>query len=65
MGGRGWFCGGRDKMFVYRNKNKTKVGFSSVCGAFFGKNERGVEGLNGSDFVVISKCTDFCSVDLH
>ena len=46
MGGRGWFCGGRDKMFGCRNKNKTKVGFSLVCGAFLGKNQRGVVGLN-------------------
>ena len=46
--GESGFVGG-NKMFVCRNKNKTKVGFSSVCGAFLGKNERGVEGLNGSD----------------
>ena len=57
--------GGRDKMFGCRNKNKTKVGFYLVCGAFLGKNQREVAGLNGSDFVVISKCTVFCSVDLH
>ena len=41
MGGREWFCGGRDKMFGCRNKNKTKVGFSLVCGAFLGKIKGG------------------------
>ena len=49
-------------MFGCRNKSKTKVGFSLVCGAFLGKNQRGVAGLNGSDFVVISKFKFFGSV---
>ena len=54
---------GRDKMFGCRNKNKTNVGFSLVCGGFLGNNERGgIAGLNGSDFVVISKFKYFGSV---
>ena len=35
----GWervVCGGREKIFSFRNKNKTKVGFSLVFGAILG-----------------------------
>ena len=35
----GWewvVCGGREKIFGFRNKNKTKVGFSSVSGDILG-----------------------------
>ena len=54
----GWervVCGGREKMFGYRNKNKTKVGFCLVYGAILGTMTGG-SGLKHSigGFVCIS-----------
>ena len=46
----GWervVCGGREKIFGFRNKNKTKVGFYLLFGGHFGDNNRWVVGLKG------------------
>ena len=52
----GWewvVCGGREKIFGFRNKNKTKVGFSLVSGAILGIMTGG-SGLKGNDFKIFS-----------
>ena len=51
----GWervVCGGREKIFGFRNKNKTKVGFYLVFGAILGKIKGG-SGLKGNDFNIL------------
>ena len=50
--GRGWFVGGREKVFGFRNKNKMKVGFSLVYGDILGKIKGG-SGLKGNDFNIL------------
>ena len=52
----GWervVCGGRETNFGFRNKNKTKVGFSLVYGDILGKIKGG-SGLKGNDFNIFS-----------
>ena len=52
----GWervVCGGREKIFGFRNKNKIKVGFSLVYGDILGKIKGG-SGLKGNDFNIFS-----------
>ena len=45
--------GGREKIFGFRNKNKTKLGFSLVYGDILGKIKGG-SGLKGNDFKFFS-----------
>ena len=55
----GWdwvVCGGREKIFGFRNKNKTKVGFYLVYGAILGIMTGG-SGLNGNDFNIFTLYT--------